>query len=186
MSVQIIWSLTNGGPALDEPLNHGDNSVSNTLGPTTVFVRHTGLNPITNCSIYVRAFAATTYSGDALPIDDYNELIGWGDASLAPDFGGLQLNQNAVGGFPPASWPVFPTKDTIDGFGRTVRTGVGDADANAIQIKKETYSAGGTDGEIPTGVAPNVRFQARLLIPTNENVPGVRQFETVLKFTFTS
>lgn len=185
MSVQIIWSLTNGGFALDEPLDHGNNSVANTIGPTTIYIRHTGLNPITACSFYLRPYSGV-YSGDALPISDFNELIGWGNAVIAADFGGFQINQNAVGGFPNASWPTLANKSTVDGFGKTFRTSFGDTLANAIQLKKETYSAGGTDGEIPTGVAPNVRIQARVVVPTSEDVPGVRQFEQVLKFTFTS
>lgn len=183
--VSIIWSTTNGGPSLDEPLNHGNNSISNTLGPTTIFIRHTGNNPITGCAFYMRTFAGT-YSGDALPIDDFNELIGWGNAGLAADFGGFQINQNAVSAFPSISWPTLANKTTVDGLGFTFRTGVGNTVSNAVALKKESYSATGTDGQIPTGTAPNVRIQARILVPTSETVPGVRQFESILKFTFTS
>ena len=183
--VSIIWSLTNGGPALDEPIDHGDNATVNTLGPTTLYIRHTGASPITGCQFYLAEYSGT-YSGDASATDDYNELVAWGDAAGAGTFGGFEINQNAVGDFPAASWPTLANKTTTDLLGQVIKTGFGELLANAIPLKKESYSAGGVDEEIPIGIAPNVRVQTRVVVPTDEAVPGVRQFETILKFTFTS
>lgn len=187
MSVQIVWSLTNGGSSLDEPIDHGDNTSGNTLSPKTIFIRHTGANPITSCSFFVRPYTGT-YSGDGTATDDFNEIIAWGDDADAADFGGFQINQNAVGGFPGGSWPTLADKTTVDTLGETFRSGVahGISEAQAVPLQKEMYNAGGVDGEIPTGAAPNARFQARIVIPSSEAVPGVRLFEQVLKFTYTS
>jgi len=184
--IEIIWSKTNGGLGLDEPVDHGDNATSNTLNPTVIFVRHTGENPITDCSLYLRPLAATTYGGDFLPIDDFNEIIAAGDSVTASGFGGFQINQNAINSFPSGSWPVFTDKTSPDGLGDTFRSGFGNVSTSGIDLLTETYSASGVNGEIPTGTAPNVRFQMRVVVPTEEDVPGVRQWESVLKFTFTS
>jgi hypothetical protein len=188
MSVQIIWSSTNGGISLAAPIDHGTNSAGNILSPQTLYIRHTGVNPITACGFYVRAWVGSgqDYSGDATPSDDFNELIAWGDAGLSADFGGFEVNMNAVNAFPNASWPVFANKNTADGFGFTFRTGNGSSSGNALILKKESYNAGGVDGQIPAGSSPNVRIQTRIVIPSTETTPGIRMFEQVLKFTFTS
>lgn len=190
MSVQIVWSLTNGGSSLDEPIDHGDNTSGNTLTPKTIYIRHTGDNPITSCAFFVRPYTGT-YSGDATATDDFNEIIAWGDDVDAGDFGGFQINMNAdaTPSFPAASWPTLANKTTVDTLGETFRSGTGHgvSEAEAVPLQKEMYNtAGGVDGEIPTGTAPNVRFQARIVVPTNEAVSGVRLFEQVLKFTYTS
>lgn len=183
-TVQIIWSLTNGGASLAEPLDHGNNNSSNILGSTTVFIRHTGINPITSCSTYIRAYSGI-YTGAQSAITDFNELIAWGDGASAPAFGGVQFSMNGT-------LPTFANKNTVDTLGYTFRTGYGNSSGNAIALKKEIYDAAGTNGNIPAGASPNARFQARIVIPSAPSAPfattapGVRQFEQILKFTFTS
>lgn len=183
-AVQIIWSLTNGGSQLSQPVDHGNNNSSNTLGPVDIHLRHTGINPITGCFVYIRAYSGI-YSGDHTAATDFNEIISWGNGTSAPAFGGFQFSMNG-------NMPDFTNKNSLDGLGYTFRTGYGDNSTNAISLKKEIYSAGGVNGEIPAGAAPNARFQARMIIPTTPDAPftnttpGVRLFEQVLKFTFTT
>jgi hypothetical protein len=41
------------------------------------------------------------------------------------------------------------------------------------------------DGTIPNGVN-NATFQMRIKVPTDEDTAGIRQFDQVMKYTFTS
>lgn len=192
--IQIVWSLENGGSSLDEPLDHGNNAGSNITTAQTIYVRHNGENKITNCGIYLRAFSGSTgdgetYSGDAAtPTDDYNELVQWGDYTDPGFFGGFQVNMDAAGGFPSYNWPDETNKVAASGLGFVVSSGVADTEANAFEIKKEMSGTtiGVTDGEIPPGSAPNYRMQTRIQIPASGVDAGIRMFEHVLKFTFTT
>lgn len=187
MSIQIIWSTTNGGSALDEPVSHGDNVSGNELDAQTLFLRHTGENPLTSCAIYIRAYSST-YSGDATASADLSEIIAWGDAASEEDFGGFQVNFNAVDDFPSESWSTYANKTTVDTLGDTFRSGTGHGSSYAerITIPKETYDAGGVDGEIPAGLSPDVSMQFRFVIPESEDTSGTRLIEQVLVFNYTS
>lgn len=182
---QIIWSSTNGGSSIDEPVDDGTGTNTTTLPAQTIFVRQTGTVNITNCKLYLRKFLGdttdgSTYSGDATPLTDFNELITWGDATQASGYGGLQINMNATAGFPLTSWPSFSNKTSADGFGFTIRTGVGDSSTNGIVLP--TVTGASSSGVIVPG-NPNVRFQLRIVVPQTASVVGVRLFETVLSFT---
>jgi hypothetical protein len=192
--VEIVWSLENGGPNLDEPLDHGSNATQDTLDPKLVFIRHTGDNDITAAGIYMREFTGSTgdgetYSGDAaLPTGDFNEIVGWGDETDVSFFGGFQVNMDAAADFPLYNWPDESNKVSVSGVGFVVSSGVADSETNAFDLKKEMSgtTSGVFDGIIPAGAAPNYRMQMRIQVPASGVDAGVRMFEHVLKFTYTS
>lgn len=178
--VNITWSTTNGGSGISN-LSHGNGAAGANLTAQTVYIRHSGSNPITNAKLYL-AQKSGTYSGAATASADYTEILGWGDGNLSTNYGGLQFNFNATGSFPGASWPVYNAKNPTNGA--SVRTGVGDSIANAIALPSAT---GATNvGEIPAGSSPNVRFQMRFRIPNNEGTLGARQVDLRLRYTYTS
>lgn len=182
MAVNVIWSLTNGGDAISTNLDYGLTLSNGQTGSSqTLYLRHDGTNPITDVGLFVRQYSAT-YTGDATAATDFSELLAWGDGSASEDFGGLQINQDATGGFPSGSWPAFPDSDI--GEGSTFRTGVGDSELNAISLSTAT---GATAAEtLQVGSTPNVRFATRIKVPTSEDTTGIRQWDLVIKYTFTS
>lgn len=184
MAVNVIWSYTNGGEAISAIINHGNAANGDTTTVKEIFLRHDGSNEITNVGIYVRDYSGT-YAGDATASSDLIELLSWGDASTIDTFGGFQVNMDAVGAYPAASWPAYDDKSPSNGF--VHRTGVGDSEGNAVTLAK---AAGIADpyvaGELPSGNSPNVRFKARIQVPTAEDTAGIRQFDQVVRFAFTS
>ena len=183
MSVDITWSLTNGGTAISTTVDHGSKANGETSTVKEFFVRHDGINEITSTKIFIRAFSGT-YLGGTTAAADLAELLNWGDQTTSGSFGGIQVNMDAVNSYPAAQWPTYSAKDTTYGFAH--RTGVGDSEGNGVLLSKNSYSAAGTDGVIPAGASPNVRFQARVVVPSDEDTVGIRQWETVLAFNYTS
>jgi hypothetical protein len=182
LSIVLTWSTTNGGTSLT-PLDLGNKANGQIAGPSTIYIRHSGSNPITQCAFYINQLSSV-YTGGATAVLDFAELKEWGDANIANDFGGIQLNQNATGSFPSSSWPTVTNKVTADGKGAVSNSSQGSTSINAINLLTSTGAS--IAGEIPNGASPNVRLQLRAQIPTNEAVVGIRQFELVLRFTFTS
>lgn len=181
MAVNIIWSLSNGGAAISDPLDHGIKGNGESTDAQIVYLEHDGSNPITNCGFYIGEYSGT-YDGDFSAPADLQELLDWGDATLEDEFGGFQINMDATGGFPAGAWPTYLDKQPTNGS--AFFSGIGDGLANKILL---AISMGlSSIGVIPAGSAPNVRFQSRVQIPTNEDVVGVREFDQKLRFTFTS
>jgi hypothetical protein len=76
-------------------------------------------------------------------------------------------------------------KTSSDGYKFTMRTGVGDASGNAVTLSEKMSASMSVDGTIPNAVT-SATFQIRIKIPTDEDTAGVRQFDQVLKYTYTS
>ena len=188
MSVNIIWSLTNGGDPISTVLDHGNNSNGDTTTGMELFVRHDGINAITNVGLYMRAYSGT-YSGTFTAVSDFTEIVGWGtEAADSAEWGGFMCNFNATGSYPAASWPTFLDKLTTlpgtPGNGFVHMTGIGDSELNAVTIP--TVTGATTAGEIQISTSPNVRFKVRVAIPTNEQTVGIRQWDQVLRYSYTS
>jgi hypothetical protein len=179
----ITWSSSNGGTAITTTLDHGSKSNGQTSTVQELFVRHDGVNEITNTGIFIREFSGT-YGGAATSSADIAELLEWGDATTDSTFGGVHINLDAINAFPAAQWPTRASKSMTYGYAH--RTGVGDSEVNKIVLSKNTYSSSGTDGVVPAGSTPNVRFQVRVQVPTDEDTLGARQWDAALAYSFTS
>ena len=185
MSVDVTWSTTNGGSAISDYVEHeAANGASSTA--QTIFLRHNGSNAITGVALYIREFSGT-YNGDGTAAADLAELIAWGDESSATAYGGILINwdatnQSGLGAFASANWPTYDDKSKT--YGMVHRTGVGDSDENAVTLPVGTGIS--TAGQIPAGAAPNVRFQMRINVPQDEDTVGIRLFDQVVKYSYTS
>ena len=185
MSVSITWSTTdNGVSALST--DHGESSNGGNTSEVTLYLRHDGVNEISNCGFYLQTLSSG-YTGAADAATDLTEVIGWGNEDTATGFGGFQINMNSEGGFDDGStWDMSESQKTSsDGYKYTFRTGVGDSLATAITLSEKMSANMSSDGVIPASTT-DVAFQCRLKVPTAEDTAGVRQFQQVLKFTFTS
>ena len=181
MSVSIIWSSTVGGEAITSIIDHGNAANGAATTPEEIFIRHDGGSNITNVALYIREYSGS-YSGSATAAADIAEIINWGDQTAEDDFGGFFINFNAATSYA-TGWPTYSDKSPTGGF--VHRTGYGDSESNAIDLPTSTGAT--ATGEIQTGsAAPGVRFQAKIAVPTNEDTAGVRQWETVLRYTYTS
>ena len=169
MSVPITFSASQDGVPISS-VNH-ENIDNGDQGATqNIFINHTGDNEITSCTFYIQAYTGS-YVGGASAADDYNELIAWGDAWAAAGDGGFEINQDLAGGFLDPTWTVH-------------KTGQGTS-AVPIPLDGDCIVGGpGTNGEIGSGEDAHV--QLRVNIPAGEDIAGIRQFETVFSYTYTS
>lgn len=169
MSVSITFSADQGGSSISS-VNH--NNIDNGAQGATqnIFIRHDGDNEITSCTLYIQAYTGS-YVGGASAADDYNELIAWGDAWSEAGDGGFEMNQNTKNGS--ISWQVH-------------KTGQGTASVPIALSRNTIVGAGGAGdaGTIDSGEDAHV--QLRVNIPAGEDTAGIRQFDQVLGFTFTS
>ena|SRR5579863_5068798 len=182
MSVSITFQSSNGGSTISDPLSHGNISNGAITTPQIIFLSQNGVNPVTGVGFYIDL--ASPYTGDATALGDQTELISWGNGVVSSDFGGFQINQNATGSFPGASWPTLSNPTTTDTHGITIRTGHGDSSSNPIPI--QTVTGASSTGTIQTGASPNVSFATRIVVPSNVSVLGARAFKFTISYTYTS
>lgn len=182
--VAVTWSTTAGGVTTTS-FDEGNSANGATTTATRIYIRHDGVNPITNCRLYI--VPRLTYSGDFTAVDDFAELLAAGNALTANTFGGVQLNFDATGGFSGGdTWGMSESQKTAsDALKYTIRTGVGDTASTGILLPMQMSASMTEDGVIPAGVT-DASFQVRLKIPTDEDTLGVRQFDMILKFTATT
>lgn len=181
MTVSVTWSYSNGGAAITTDVDYGNASNGDTTDAEEIFVRHDGSNSITSVGLYIRAYSGT-YVGSATAALDLTEFIGWGNSSTSSGFGGILINWNALGSYPSSSWSTYSSKAPTGG--NVFRTGVGDSLSNAVEVPTSTGATAA--GEIQAGSSPNVRFQLKIRVPTNEDTVGIRQFDLVLAYSYTS
>jgi hypothetical protein len=184
MAVIVIWSTANGDAWIADNKDFGDKSNGDSTDAQLFYIRHDGVNPITSVGIYIAHFSGD-YIGRSTASQDYNELLTWGDAEEADNYGGVEFNFNATAtpiAFPSADWPTFSSKDTTYGF--VARTGTGDDPSGAVVIPTSTGAT--ASGTIQAGDTPNVRFQCRGTIPQSVLTTGMRMWEIRLKYTATS
>lgn len=188
MAVVITWSLTDGGAAISDPLDHGTDAAGVTLTEQEIYLRHDGANPIIGCKFYL-AEKSGIYSGSASPSDDLAEILSWGDGlaaggpAEASEFGGFQFNMDAINAYA-ASWPTFGLEGGVGDVAVVCRTGIGDNTDNGIVLHTSMGLA--SSGTIQTGSTPNIRFKMRIQLPADESVTGDREVDQKLRFTFTS
>ena len=183
MPVSLTLSSTSNGTSMDEPLDYGNKPNGQTTSTQTIYIRHDGAASITDVGFYIDTYSGA-YSGDATAAADYAELKAWGDATTASTFGGLQINQNAINNFPAASWPSVTNKVTADTYGAVFTSTNGSTSLDTIDLLGAVVGAGSA-GEIAEDEV-DVRFQTRIQVPTDEDVVGVRLFDFVIIFSYTS
>jgi hypothetical protein len=184
MAVTITWSSTNGGTQITAPLDHGGQDAGNTLPTQTVYVRHDGVNDITNCKLYLGP-RYNGYTGAQDADTDFQETLDIGSQTDSDYFGGFQINQDATNSFA-AAWPTLGSKGTTSDLSVAFRNDVGDSVENGIPLHLNTGVT--TTGTIPTGGTPNIRFQLRIVLPIyyQNDTLGERQFSLNMRYTYTS
>lgn len=183
MPVNFVISTENGGTAIDDPYSVGSQANGETTDAVTLYFRHDGSDSVTDMAFYIDEYGGA-YTGDATAATDFTELKDWGDATTSAAFGGLQINQNAIGAFPSASWPAFNSHISSDGFGHVFNSDQGSTSLNAISLL--VRSGATAEGELQTGSSPNVRAQFRVQVPSNEGTTGLRLFDLNWNYTYTS
>ena len=181
MSVSITWNQS-GSPV--SSVSHGSGGNGDTLPEQEISIEHDGNNPITNCQFFLAA-KSDPYSGDFSKSQDLAKLLSWGDGNIANDFGGFQINMDAIGSFPAGKWPTEADKiDSGSGEYHVFYTGHGDSYSNGIVLHQNMSGDMTQMGVIP--VNAEASFKCRIQIPTSEGTIGIRQFDQRLRFTFTS
>lgn len=179
MTVNITMASQSAGNQVEEVIDLGDVSPSNTSSTVDLYIRHDATNnAITDCSFYIVRYAGSDYTGANSPDDDYTEVIQWGDDSGASSTGGggLYLNQNHSGSFPTADWHPF-------------RSSFGSDPNNSIQLVQSAINNTGTgwtptDGEIP--VNGEAHIKTRWDIPLSASSAGIRFIQLVMAYSYTS
>jgi hypothetical protein len=190
MAVNIHWASDDNGTDITQALDHGNSSVGSTTSEQTIYIYHDGTNDLTSCAFYLDQYSGI-YSGGASASEDLEELLGWGDSALAASFGGYQINMDAANSFA-AAWPDESNHNVgLTGFVFNNTDSQGDLLANGITLAAAMQSDGlGTAGlcpaNPPNGYGTGYLFKARIEVPSNEIILGVRQFDLVMSYSYTS
>jgi hypothetical protein len=174
MTVSLNISGTSGGRPFSMPQEMATLSPGSQSPALDLYIRHTGTSKIENTKIYILPYSAGVYLGSGTAQDDFNTVIGWGDASHpATSGGGLYFNLIQDSAFPDSEWQVF-------------RTGTGDSLANAVSLRVHSINIGsGVDGEIPA--LGEAHIQMRVDIPSGySGSTGTLYVDTLFPFTSTS
>lgn len=175
--VTISWAQTEGGDSITE-LDHESIYETASTDVQELYISHDGDHRITNCRLYLAPYS-NEYSGSFSPLQDYNELLSWGDSSISNSFGGVQVNMNSNSSFPDSSWPTVTNKHPSNGF--VFCNSIGKDLDSAVTL---TTAAGiANEGIIEVDEVAHIAM--RIQVPQIDT-PGVRQFDTKLRFWFTS
>lgn len=179
MPVSITWSSTNGGMSLSS-IDHGSGANNNILSDQIVYIRHDGINDITNCKLFIGS--KDPYTGNFSAAEDLNTLLAWGDGPTSNNFGGLQINQDAINSWA-EPWPTYLSKGTVSSLSTSFRTNIGELDSG---INLHVNTGASSTGVIPASSTPNVRFKLRMAIPNNVSKIGTKEFAVKIRYTYTS
>jgi hypothetical protein len=155
-----------------------------------LFLRHNGVNKITSCAYYIQPFSGV-YGGAYDPSSDFAKILALGD--VTPGNHGLLFDED---------WNASPQFSSF----YKIKTGSGDSFgtrrnfATSMQLYFNSGTSAKSDPSAPVvgEVGPNdngaiaqaignrslLRF--RLSLPANEIDGGIRQFDTVIAYTYTS
>lgn len=194
--VTLTLSRTEVGSAVADLLQGGSTgcdigTVANDAVSSTqeIYLRHNGVNKITSCAYYIQPFSGI-YGGNYDAATDYAKMLALGDA--VGNYG-LMFDED---------WNSSPQFTSF----YKVKTGFGDSFANrrnfpsTMQLYFNTGTLAKSDPTTPVvgEVGPNdngataqavgnrslLRF--RIGLPANEVDGGIRQFDTVVAYTYTS
>jgi len=184
MAVNIYWASDDVGTPLEQAYDHGDAAAGAATSTTTVYIYHDGSGNLNSCKLYLSPRSGL-YSGGASALEDFQELLDWGDGLTAVAFGGVLVNMNASGAWA-SGWAAWNAKTPTYGF--VCRAGVADNEANAETLLSQTgaTSDGILQANPPNGYGIDVSFQVKVEVPTSELTVGDRQFDIVLSYSVTS
>lgn len=172
MSVSITW--TQSGVSTTS-VNYGTVSGNSHSAYQTISISHNGVNPLTNCKLYLTSQVNHTA--------DLAEILKWGDSTISGSFGGLAVNFNPSG---LATWPTISSKySTTSGHNyNTFRTGAGDTTTDGIILSSANQPLLTGNGIIPSTVSGLVYLS--IMMPTSGVVLGARNWNLGLSYTYTS
>jgi hypothetical protein len=159
MSVNITWSLTDGGADIVDPLDHGSAAPGNTL-ESDLYISHDGDNAIKNCKFFLQEYSGT-YTGSDSAANDLSTILGFGDSTTATKFGGFMINQDATGSFA-GTWPTYDDHD--QSYASVMRNNMGDSLANGVTLISRCSSGMVTDGVIPASCSPTPHIKTRIVV----------------------
>ena len=169
MVVNVTFSRVSSGQAIADVLqgansgiNHGNVANGKETYPEDIYIRHDGLNEITDCKFYFQEFTGV-YDGGQSAALDFDELIAWGDADASKGFL-IDVDHDGV-------------------YEYNLRTGQMDEVANAVAL--DDSSAGGTNPD-DIGVGGEGHIKLKVAVPSTENVAGVRLTDFLMAFSYTS
>jgi len=169
MVVAITFSRISSGQAIADILkgsnsgiNYSDVANGQETYPEDIYISHDGIAEITDCKFYYEQFTGT-YEGGQTAALDFSELKAWGDADGAKSFL-IDVNHDGV-------------------YEYNLRTGQMDEEANAVAL--DDASAGGTNPD-DIGVGGEAHIKLKIATPPTESVPGVRQVDFLMKYSYTS
>lgn len=188
--VTLSVSKTVSGANVNDTLSGGSTGVdlgtvangafSNT---TNLFVKHDGAQKITGLSYYIQSFTGT-YGGNYTASADYAKLLALGDAGTPA---GLQVDE---------VWNSSPNFQTF----YQVKTGNADSFANRRVVPTTAMSRNNSGTEVgattpvagevgPTGntvIGDRAHVRERISIPSAEVDGGIRQFDAVFAYNYTT
>lgn len=169
MSVAVILSRMSSGQAITDVLkgansgiNHGNVANGEETYPEDIYISHDGSNEITDCKFYCQQFTGI-YEGGQTAALDFDELKAWGDGLVSDSFL-IDVDHDGV-------------------YEYNLRTGQMDEEVNAVNL--DDASAGGTNSD-DIGVAGEAHIKLKIVVPSTESVPGVRQLDFLMKYSYTS
>lgn len=180
MAVTVTFSSAAGSGDFTD-VGHGSIPAGNNGTAKDVYIRHDATNDITGCKFFIAPYSVSAHANANI---DYLEMLEWGDAGVANDFGGIQLNMDKVGSFA-EPWPTVSTKGGTTDLAVVAQTGVGDNASNGIDLHADAHPSTETTGVITAG-SNTTQIQVRIGVPTNEATTGERKIDLRMRFTFTS
>jgi len=220
----VVSDLLNGGGAgidMGSILNNsygplGPGGPSDNSGAQNAYVRHNGVNPITNFRTMIRPFGQITgfsYAGAESPNDDFTQLKNLGNASgdsknnadglsggvwidMDADVASINAFDFSNNGFDSVGGSKGGN-DSVRKFGDNLIDGVTLEESFPIKGSAMVYDSGGeTVASAPvdeqlgesgnTVLGDNFKAKIRAYLPDNFDKSGVLQFEWVLVYAFTT
>jgi hypothetical protein len=167
MTVSVRFAQTTLGEPLSLPVDAEDLAPGDQSNVFDFYISHTGTAKISSCKLYILPYSSGVYHGTRTAQDDFDAVVGWGDASYpAVSGGGFYINFNHSGGFP--------------------LTDYGDSLAAAINLPAVAINIGGVvAGEIQAAGEAHIR--CRIDVPAGYvGDTGVFYFDLLMYYVATS
>lgn len=186
--VSLTASKTINGTAVGDSLSGGstgvdigvvaNDAVSNTQN---LYIRHNGTQKITGASLFIQAFTGT-YGGNYTSSADYARLQALGDLDY-----GLQFDEdwnratpfNVLYQIKTGAGDSFATRRTVASTSM-VRDNSGSEVDGSAAVAGEVGPAGNTV------LGDNAHLKYRIAIPASETDGGLRQFDLVIAYNYTT